>query len=359
MSKQTIYDSAGTPAKRSEPAGKGLVRTLASFALGMMLTVPAMGQAQASGGDSPAAAIAARTQATLAVPASRNQIVTSSDGTRIAVYEYGPDASVAPTVVLVHGYPDTAKVWDQVVARLAPGYHVVTYDTRGSGNSDHPSTQAAYKLSLLSADLGAVLDATAGGRKVHLVGHDWGAVQSWESVAKTSFAGRIASYTSISGPSVDLTGQALRRNLLNPLQWGNLVQQAIASAYIVFFNLPLLPEIAWALGLPEALLQFTVFLEGGTREPYASGDGAAAVNLYRANVTERLLAPTYDRIAVENVQIIVPTRDAYVKESTATDLGSAVRYPLIRRIDAGHWVELSHPDEIAQLIGEFADTHEF
>ena len=42
--------------------------------------------------------------------------IESHDGTRLAVYEEGnPDG---PTVVLVHGWPDSHVLWDGVVALL-------------------------------------------------------------------------------------------------------------------------------------------------------------------------------------------------------------------------------------------------
>ncbi|ABC37558.1 alpha/beta fold hydrolase [Burkholderia thailandensis] len=307
--------------------------------------------------DSPANAAASSTEAGLAMPASRDRVVVSTDGARIVAHEYGLSASEAPTIVLVHGYPDTSRVWDQVVARLAPTHHVVAYDTRGSGDSEHPSPglfNAPYKLARLSADLNAVIDATSNGQPVHLVGHDWGSIQSWESVAKGAVASKIASYTSISGPSLDLVSHWARQSLLNPFQWGNLINQAVSSAYIIGLDFPVLPEVAWATGLPSGVLNFLVMLEGGTREPYQSGDGATALNLYRANVLERLLFPTYKDVAVKKIQLIVPTRDLYVKESTAVDsLNGVVADPRITRIQAGHWVQLSHPDEVAHAIASF------
>ncbi|WP_321966794.1 alpha/beta fold hydrolase [Burkholderia cepacia] len=307
--------------------------------------------------DSPAAAVAASKEAKLALPASRDRMVVSTDGARIAVHEYGLLAGQAPTIVLVHGYPDTSHVWDQVVARLAPNYHVVAYDTRGSGDSEHPAPglfSVPYKLTRLSADLNAVIDATSGGQRVHLVGHDWGSIQSWESVARGAVASKIASYTSISGPSLDLVSNWARNNLVNPLQWGNLITQAVSSAYIIGLDFPVLPEVAWATGLPNGLLNFLVQLEGGTREPYQSGDGATALNLYRANVLERLLLPAYNKVVTQKVQVIVPTLDLFVKEATSVDsLKGVVQNPQIVRIDAGHWVQLSHPDEVSQAIVRF------
>lgn len=121
---------------------------------------------------------------------SQSRVVTSSDGTRIAVYEHGRHVAEAPTVILAHGYPDSATLWDGVVKELAPRYHVVTYYTRGSGDSDHPEAADDYQLELLAEDFAAVRDAVATGKPVHLFGHDSGSAAAG-SIASCSCAMRI------------------------------------------------------------------------------------------------------------------------------------------------------------------------
>jgi pimeloyl-ACP methyl ester carboxylesterase len=299
--------------------------------------------------DSEQSALVERTQATLPVPDARRRTVTSTDGIRLAVYEYGP--ANAPTIVLVHGYPDTAAVWDQIVARLASQFHVVTYDTRGAGGSDHPLLTGSYALPLLSDDLNAVLDAAAPGQRVHLVGHDWGSIQTWESVAKTSMTGKIASFTSISGPSMDLLSHWLQRSLLNPAEWLDLVQQAVASSYIPLVELP---QSSFSR---DQLLNFLIFIQGDKKRVINPRDSSAGANLYRASIPWRVLSPTYDRVPLQNIQLIVPTRDAFVKETTmvapvATAPGG-VRNLVQCRVDAGHWAQLSNPDDVTQCILNF------
>jgi pimeloyl-ACP methyl ester carboxylesterase len=106
--------------------------------------------------------------------------VTSSDGTSLVVYERGDLG--APTVLLVHGYPDNHAVWDAVAEDLAADQHVVTYDVRGIGASDKPRERAAYRVDRLVDDLFAVAGAVSPDSPVHVVGHDWGSVQAWEAM---------------------------------------------------------------------------------------------------------------------------------------------------------------------------------
>ena len=61
-------------------------------------------------------------------------------------------------VVLIHGYPLDGSSWEkQTAALLAAGYRVVTYDRRGFGKSDGPTTGHDYDT--YAADLSAVLEA--------------------------------------------------------------------------------------------------------------------------------------------------------------------------------------------------------
>ena len=62
-------------------------------------------------------------------------------------------------------------------------------------------------------DLQAVVDTLIPGREFHLIAHDWGAIQSWESVTGEPLQNRIRSYTSISGPSLDHAGHWVQRRL--------------------------------------------------------------------------------------------------------------------------------------------------
>ncbi len=146
-----------------------------------------------------------------------------------------------PTVVLVHGFPDTSAVWIPLAERLAGEMHVVSYDVRGAGRSDVPASRAGYALPLLVEDLAAVVDQTSPDALVHLVAHDWGSVQGWEAVITRGLADRFASFTSMSGPPLDHAALWARRHCsLNPGVLWQLLNQALHSWYIAYFQLPLL-----------------------------------------------------------------------------------------------------------------------
>jgi NAD(P)-dependent dehydrogenase (short-subunit alcohol dehydrogenase family)/pimeloyl-ACP methyl ester carboxylesterase len=276
------------------------------------------------------------------------------DGVDLAVYEQGDRSR--PTVLLVHGYPDTHAVWDEVAGRLAGRFHVVRYDVRGAGASSRPFGRKRYTFDYLMADMQAVLDAVAPERKVHLVGHDWGSIQAWE--AACTMPDRFASLTSISGPCLDHVGHWMRRNLSRPTP-ANLRRaagQGLRSWYIYFFQTPVLPELLWRAGMSRS---FARALEVGEGVPSREGhpartmarDAAAGVGLYRANMLQRLRRPR-DRRTDVPTQVIVPTRDLFVSPHLVGGLAERVPNLSLRPIAAGHWVPRSHPDVVARWIAE-------
>jgi pimeloyl-ACP methyl ester carboxylesterase len=272
------------------------------------------------------------------------------DGVDLAVFERGQ----GPTVLLVHGFPDTHAVWDAVAERLAPRFHVVAYDVRGAGASTRPAGSAAYRFEHLVADMRAVLDAVSPGAPVHLAGHDWGAIQSWEAVC--SMPERFASFTSISGPSLDHAAHWMRTALRRPAGARAVARQLLHSWYIAAFQTPVLPELVWRHLLARrwgALLERTEgVLAGGHPAPTIADDAAAGVNLYRANMLGHRPGRRECRTTVPT-QVVVASGDAFVTPGLAAESARPFADRLqVRPVQGPHWVPLTQPGEIARLIGE-------
>src|SRR4051794_27358463 len=86
-------------------------------------------------------------------------------------------------VVLVHGFPDTKRLWcKQVPALVDAGFQVITFDGRGYGASDKPAGVDAYSIVFLAMDVVAILDHL-GLERAHIVGHDWGSAVAWATAA--------------------------------------------------------------------------------------------------------------------------------------------------------------------------------
>ncbi|OZM70650.1 short chain dehydrogenase [Amycolatopsis antarctica] len=278
----------------------------------------------------------------------------ASDGVRLAVRTRGRSAADAPTVVCVHGYPDNGSLWDGVAAELEDRYRVVVYDVRGAGESDKPKRKQDYRLDQLAADLAAVVDAVSPDAKVHLLAHDWGAIQTWHAVTGGALRGRIASYTSISGPSLDHAG-AWFRSLLrpSPRALGTLLYQALHSWYIGFFHLPLIPELAWRSGIMRRVIGRLDPAEKGA----ATADGVHGLQLYRANIGSRLGSPATAGTEIP-VQVLAPAGDAFVSTPMQTEIGRWVRDLRVRIIPGTHWVARSRPHVVANAAAELIDHAE-
>lgn len=281
----------------------------------------------------------------------------SSSGVSIAVTACGDPA--AEPIVLIHGYPDTKEVWDPVVARLADRFRVIVYDVRGAGGSDAPARRAAYDLARLADDFAAVCAALAPGRRVHLVGHDWGGIQGWEFVTSARFAGQIASFTSIAGPALGHAVSAGRA----ALRAGRLLaalDRARRSWYIVPLCLPGGPTIAWrgllAGGRWRAWLRRVEQLpvDAGYPAPSAPRDGLHGANLYRRNIPRRLVRPNRLARAHAPVQLIVPGGDRFISPSYY-DAADRVAPGVVRReVPGSHWAPRSQPELVAGFIAGFA-----
>jgi pimeloyl-ACP methyl ester carboxylesterase len=83
-------------------------------------------------------------------------------------------------VLLLHGQPDSARVWRHVTPALVEGgRRVIAPDQRGCGTSPAPQHRAPYRLERITADVIEILDAHGAEQPVDVVGHDWGAVVGW------------------------------------------------------------------------------------------------------------------------------------------------------------------------------------
>ncbi|MBK1785422.1 SDR family oxidoreductase [Prauserella sp. ASG 168] len=276
--------------------------------------------------------------------------MTAGDGVRLSVRTSGrPDA---PTIVCVHGYPDDSALWDDVVARLGEKFRVVTYDVRGAGVSDKPTARAAYRLDQLADDLTAVVDAVRPHGSVHLLAHDWGSIQTWHAVTGHWLRGRVASFTSISGPSLDHAGHWLRAQLRRPTprRLRNALSQLLHSAYIGFFQLPVVPELAWrARLLPRALRK----REPGVGRPSVS-DGVHGLGLYRANMLSRMRSPAPVHVDVP-VQVLAPADDGYVTAPLQTELDGWVRDLRVRHVNGRHWLPRQRPDVVSDAVTDLVE----
>ncbi|HEV2886417.1 MAG TPA: alpha/beta fold hydrolase [Jatrophihabitans sp.] len=279
-----------------------------------------------------------------------NTWVTATDGLELAVYEAGvPDA---PTIVAIHGYPDNASVWDGVVALLSDRFHVVSYDVRGAGRSGTPGSRAGYRLDQLEADFDSVIQAFSPDRPVHLLAHDWGSIQGWHCVTSDRLQGRIASYTSISGPGLQQAARWMRSKLRPSVRdLATLARQLGHSYYLLLFQVPGLPELGWRSGLLDRLLG-----QRSSNDPGLLADRINGLELYRAN--RRPPRSSLPRTDIP-IQVLAPTGDPFVGQPLQTEAPAPYANDLrIHSVAGGHWIMRRQPEVVAQACADLVDEVE-
>lgn len=287
---------------------------------------------------------------------------TADDRTELAVRLHGgpPDA---PVVVLVHGYPDTRAVWDEVVPLLRDAHRVVTFDVRGFGDSQRPDRRDGYDLRLLARDVVAVADTVAPGERVHLVGHDWGGVLGFEVACDPELSRRLASFTCVSGFSFDHAGQSLRRALtpwrLRPDRLAGIWGQVRHSWYAFAMQVPLLAEGALRSGLVERALTGAEGLDprhGRDRAAFLA-DATAGLELYRRNL-RRVARPRPGELHVPTL-VVLGRQDPFVTETVHDLLPERGDDVELRMVEGGHWLPRSRPvlvaDAVAAHVGRVGD----
>jgi len=245
-------------------------------------------------------------------------------------------------VVLLHGFPDSGRLWrHQVTALAEAGFQVIVPDLRGYGLSDKPSEVEAYSLPLLAGDVIAVLD-DAGAERAHVVGHDWGAALAW-------------AIASLAPGSVDHLAVL---SVGHPSTFRRTAEQREKSWYMLLFQFPgvaerWLTENNWAnmigAGHPDAD-QVVADIE-------ANGSLVPGLNWYRANVgPETWVGPPVQLPPVQAPTMgIWSTGDFALTEVQMTDSAENVAGPWrYERLDGpGHWMQLDAPDKVNALLLDF------
>lgn len=289
--------------------------------------------------------------------------IDSAGGVRIAAYEEGNRDG--PTVVLVHGFPDSHVLWDGVVPLLAGRFRVIRYDNRGVGSSSAPKAASEYTMERFADDFAAVATTLCPGRPVHVLAHDWGSVGVWEYLSRPGGGDRVASFTSVSGPGQDQLAAYIVGGLRRPWRprtFARALAQALRLTYLAFFSVPVLAPLVLRLALTSRAVRRHM-VDGIPDEKihHSAGlavDAARSVKVYRANCsrpfTRRRAIPTVD----VPVQLIVNTEDRYVRPYVFDDAPRWAPRLWRRDIRAGHFSPMSHPQVMAAAVHDFADLAE-
>ncbi len=268
------------------------------------------------------------------------------------------NASGRPDAMLLHGFPEAAFVWDEVMHALAGRVACLAPNLRGYPGSSAPVELQAYRAKPLVGDVIAAIEALGAPLRL-LVAHDWGGALAWNLAAARP----------------DLIEHLLVINSPHPASFlrelrVNAAQQA-ASAYMNFLCRPdaerLLAERDFARLWP--FFGEAAWLTAEVRAQYRAAWGAdgaglrGPLNYYRASPLRPPAAAGNALRAVvlpdEAVTVRVPTTVLWGEGDRALLPGLldglAQWVPALRVIrvpKASHWIVREQPGRVSALIAE-------
>jgi pimeloyl-ACP methyl ester carboxylesterase len=269
----------------------------------------------------------------------------------------------APVLVFLHGFPEAAFVWDELLEHFAlpenGGYRCVAPNLRGYEKSSQPGDVKQYRVKYLLQDIAGLIGVE--GAPLHcLIAHDWGGAVAW------NLANQMPELTQklaiINSPH---PGTFLRDLKSSP-------QQQAASAYMNFLIRPDAEQLLreddyrrlweffrrWggAPWLTPSLEQqyrevWDASLTGGLNyyrasplRPAAAGDAAAqAIDLPTEMLT--ISVPTLVLWAMEDAALLpglVEGLDGFIPQLTLEKVAGA-----------SHWIVHEQPALVAQRLGRF------
>ncbi len=253
-----------------------------------------------------------------------------------------------PSVVLLHGFPDSSRLWrHQVPALAGAGFRVIVPDMRGYGRSAKPTDVDAYNILHLVADVGAVL-TDAGATQSHVVGHDWGAAVAWALASVAPDAVNRLAVLSVGHPSTfrgapgQLDLDQLEKSWYMLLfQFAGIAEEWLSADDWANFR-------AWGRH-PDA--------DEVVAELEANFSLTPALNYYRANVNpESFVGPALVLPPVQaSTMGVWSTGDFALTEGQMTRSAEQVAAPWrYERVEGpGHWMQLEAPGEVSRLLIDF------
>jgi pimeloyl-ACP methyl ester carboxylesterase len=260
-----------------------------------------------------------------------------------------------PRVVLLHGFPEAAFIWDEVMARIAPHAACVAPNLRGYAGSSAPAEVAAYRARHVIGDVASLIEAVGAPIDL-LVAHDWGGAAAWGlAAARPELMRRLLI---VNSPHAATFLRELRDN----------PEQQRASTYMNFLCRPD-AEALLAEDDHRRLWRFfgdAAWLDAATKDRYRAvwrHGLTGPANYYRASP---LKPPTGPDDAIHTlvlpddaVTVAVPTtvlwglRDHALLPGLLDGLERWVPQLDLRRVaDASHWIVHEQPALLADTILE-------
>jgi epoxide hydrolase 4 len=273
-----------------------------------------------------------------------------TNGVNLHVIQAGPETG--KPVILLHGFPEYWYGWQKQIGPLAEaGLRLIVPDQRGFNLSDKPQEIDQYRMDILARDVIELMDAL-GLERASLVGHDWGGMIAWVTAAL--YPERVERMAIL---NAHYPRMGLRTLLRHP-------QQILKSSYILFFQIPGLPEAIlrnndWA-GLVRTMRRSSqpgTFSEADfeqyRRAWWRKGAITSMLNWYRAFLRRRVDLPSKPRFKMP-VLVLWGVKDlALGRELAEASLDLCEDGELVYFEGATHWVQHEEHEAINRYLVGF------
>jgi len=254
-------------------------------------------------------------------------------GLKIFYREAGP--ANAPTVLLLHGFPSSSRMWERLLPLLADKYHLIAPDYPGFGNSSAPSPSSfEYTFDNLARVMGELTTKLGitnyvlfmqdyGGPVGFRIAHEQGLSPLWEARRKywadpaQELENLKANFTSFEATRQRHIGSSPHPDRYDPDTWTD--------------------EYAFLTRPGQADIQTTLFLD------------------YRANVASYPLWQKWLRAVQPPTLVVWGKYDPYFTVAGATAYAGDVPKAEINILEAGHFALDEATDEIASLVRNFLE----
>jgi pimeloyl-ACP methyl ester carboxylesterase len=276
---------------------------------------------------------------------------------------WGPED--APIALCLHGFPDTAHGWRKIAPLLVDaGWRVVAPFMRGYAPSSLAS-DGSYHVGALMDDALRVLDAAGPTGRDVLIGHDWGAIAGAGLAAMPDGPFDEAVIMSVPPPA---TFRPLGKVPAPARLAGQLPLQLLRSWYIMYFQLPALPDRSTNWVVPRLWRQWSPGYRADedvrhVRDAIGAPEHwRAALGYYRA--TMRNSKPPAQYADLHDLWLSAPvlptlylhgTQDGCATSNYARWVGDVLPdgSDLALVDEAGHFLQLEQPEVVARHIVDF------
>ncbi|XP_063952785.1 epoxide hydrolase 3-like [Lytechinus pictus] len=255
-----------------------------------------------------------------------------------------------PLMLFLHGFPECWYSWRHQIKEFNKDYYCVSFDMRGVGESDAPLGVKNYSIDELVSDVSELVKVL-GYTSCVVVGHDWGGAIAWE------FASRYP----------DLVEKLINMNIPHLERFREVMEsgtsQLFMSWYIMFFQLPRLPEILISMG-DYAMIKAACKKGPTTDEDIEAfkysmsrpGRITSFLNYYRAMVRyppkdgrDKIQCPTL--LIWGTGDTALHTDNSYGTEKFCEDL-------TVERIEGGdHFIQQERPNEVNEIMRKYLADH--